>query len=537
MKKILILGSGPNRIGQGIEFDYACVHAVFGAQEEGYSAIMVNCNPETVSTDYDTADRLYFEPIVLENVLAIIEREKPEGVILQFGGQTPLKLALQLKKEGINILGTPPDSIDMAEDRELFRKLIIDLGLKQPESGTARSKEEALKIASKIGFPVLVRPSYVLGGRAMKIVYDEEELNEYLDEAVSVSNERPVLIDKYLQDSVELDVDAVCDGEYALIGAVMEHIEEAGVHSGDSAASIPPYSLEDEILAEVKRQSRLIAKKLSVKGLINIQYAVASGEVFILEVNPRASRTVPFVSKTIGYPLAKIATKVALGKKLRDLVPEVLSRMEKGSAHIASDFMERENRLFAVKEVVFPWERFSEVDPLLGPEMKSTGEVMGIDEDFGLAFYKAQLAAGNRLPEKGNVFISVADRDKQKVIKLVQDFSRLGFNILATTGTYRFLKERGIKARHVLKLSEGRPHVVDLMKNNEVHLVINTPSGKREISDAYFIRRSAVQYKIPYTTTVRGGYAIFKAIESYTRLKLSGKDFKVYALQEYTKMR
>ncbi len=336
---------------------------------------------------------------------------------------------------------------------------------------------------------------------------------------------------------MELDVDAVCDGEYALIGAVMEHIEEAGVHSGDSAASIPPYSLNEEILAEVKRQSRLIAKKLNVKGLINIQYAVAGDQVYILEVNPRASRTVPFVSKTIGYPLAKIATKVALGKRLRDLVPEVLSRMEKGTAHIASDFMDRDNRLFAVKEVVFPWERFSEVDPLLGPEMKSTGEVMGIDEDFGLAFYKAQLAAGNRLPEKGNVFVSVADRDKEKVVKLVQDFSRLGFNILATTGTYRFLKERGIKTRHVLKLSEGRPHVVDLMKNNEVHLVINTPSGKREISDAYFIRRSAVQYKIPYTTTVRGGYAIFKAIESYTRLRLVGKDFNVYPLQEFTKMR
>ena len=535
-EKILILGSGPNRIGQGIEFDYACVHAVFAVQEEGYSAIMVNCNPETVSTDYDTADKLYFEPIVLENVMAIIEREKPKGVILQFGGQTPLKLALHLKKEGVKILGTPPESIDVAEDRELFRKLIIDLGLKQPESGTARSKEEAFKIAEKIGFPVLVRPSYVLGGRAMKIVYDQEELSDYLEEAVSVSYERPVLIDKYLQDSVELDVDAVCDGEYTLIGAVMEHIEEAGVHSGDSAASIPPYSLSDEIIAEVKRQSRLIAKSLDVRGLINIQFAVSAGDIYVLEVNPRASRTVPFVSKTVGYPLAKIATKITLGKRLRDMIPEVLSSMERGMCHIASDFMDTNSRLFAVKEVVFPWTRFSEVDPLLGPEMKSTGEVMGIDEDFGLAFYKAQMAAGNTLPDKGNVFISVADRDKEKVVKLAKDFSRLGFNILATTGTFRFLRDKGIKARHVLKLSEGRPHVVDLMKNNEVQLVINTPSGKREISDAYFIRRSAVQYGIPYTTTVRGGYAIFKAIESFTRLKLSRKEFKVYPLQNITRM-
>ncbi len=534
--KVLILGSGPNRIGQGIEFDYACVHAVFAVQEEGYEAIMVNCNPETVSTDYDTADRLYFEPIVLENVLEIVEREKPMGVILQFGGQTPLKLAIPLKEEGVNILGTSPDSIDRAEDRELFRELVIKLRLKQAQSGTAKSREEALKVAESIGFPVLVRPSYVLGGRAMKIVYDSDELMEYLEEAVSVSHERPVLIDKYLQDSVELDVDAVGDGEDVLIGAVMEHIEEAGVHSGDSAASIPPYSLKPEIIGEIKRQTRLIARALEVKGLINIQFAVLSDEVFILEVNPRASRTVPFVSKTIGYPLAKIATKVALGRKLRDIVPEVISRMETGNSHIASDFLEKGSRLFTIKEVVFPWARFPAVDPLLGPEMKSTGEVMGIDEDFGLAFYKAQLSAGNRLPEKGTVFISVADRDKEKVVDLANGFSKLGFRILATTGTHRFLSSRGIKVEHVLKLSEGRPNVVDLMKNNEVHLVINTPSGKREISDAYFIRRAAVQYRIPYTTTVRGGYAMLKAVESYMKVKVEGKGFKVYPLQKLTKM-
>ncbi len=530
--KVLILGSGPNRIGQGIEFDYACVHAVFGVQEEGYEAVMINCNPETVSTDYDTADKLYFEPVVLEHVLAVIEREKPDGVMLQFGGQTPLKIALQLKEEGVRILGTQPESIDRAEDRDLFRRLIIELGLKQPESGTARSLEEALKVAEKIGYPVLVRPSYVLGGRAMKIVYDEEDLKAYLEEAVSVSYERPILIDKYLQDSVELDVDAVADGEEVLIGAVMEHIEEAGVHSGDSAASIPPYSLREEVVEEVKRQSKLIAKALKVKGLINLQMAVSNGEIYILEVNPRASRTVPFVSKTIGYPLAKIAAKVGVGRKLRELVPEVFERLEKGEAHFCSDFMRRDAKIWSVKEVVFPWNRFPEVDPVLGPEMKSTGEVMGIDEDFGLAFYKAQLAAGNRLPLEGNVFISVADRDKEKVVDLAEGFIKLGFSILATTGTHRFLSGKGIPSRHVLKISEGRPHVVDMMKNGEVHLVINTPSGKREVSDAYFIRRTAVQHRIPYTTTVRGGYAMLRAIESYKKLRERGEGLKIYALQD-----
>ena len=529
MKKVLILGSGPNRIGQGIEFDYACVHAVFALRGEGIKTIMVNCNPETVSTDYDTADRLYFEPIVIENVYEIIKREKPDGVLLQFGGQTPLKLAIHLRKLGVPILGTQPESIDKAEDRELFRRLVQELGIKQPHSATAKTKEEAISAAEQIGYPVLVRPSYVLGGRAMRIVYDQEELLSYLEEAVSVSYERPILIDKYLSDSVEVDVDAISDGEVCLIGAVMEHIEEAGIHSGDSAASIPPYSLDQEVVEEIKRQTRLLAQALEVKGLINVQFAVKDGEVYVLEVNPRASRTVPFVSKTIGYPLAKLASLVSVGKRLKDLVPEVIQRLQAGLSHFASDFMPADKQIYAVKEVVFPWNRFPEEDPLLGPEMKSTGEVMGIDKEFGLAYYKAQLAAGNRLPEKGRVFISVADRDKPKIVSLVEGFIRLGFKVCATSGTYRFLKERGFDVEHVLKVSEGRPNVVDMVKNNQIDLIINTPSGKRERSDAYYIRRSAVQYKVPYTTTVRGGYAMLSAIECYLK---HNKRLRVYALQD-----
>ncbi|SHK53609.1 carbamoyl-phosphate synthase large subunit [Thermocrinis minervae] len=528
MKKVLIIGSGPNRIGQGIEFDYACVHAIYSLKEEGIQTIMVNCNPETVSTDYDTADKLYFEPIILEKVLDIVERENPDGVFLQFGGQTPLKLSLSLKEFGVPILGTQPESIDVAEDRELFRSFIDSLGFLQPPSDTARSTEEALEKAKQIGYPVLVRPSYVLGGRAMRIIHEEEELVRYLREAVSVSYERPVLIDKYLEDSVEVDVDAIGDGEDYLIGAVMEHIEEAGVHSGDSAACIPPYTLDKNTVHTIKEQSKAIAKALNVKGLINLQFAVHEGKVYVLEVNPRASRTIPFVSKAIGYPLAKLAAKVGIGKRLRDIIPEVFERLQKGNVHWASDFWPADKKLYTVKEVVFPFNRFPEVDPVLGPEMKSTGEVMAIDEEFGLAFYKAQLAAGHRLPMKGRVFVSVADKDKPRIVELVKGFIELGFEVLATGGTHKYLKEKGLETRMVLKVSEGRPHIVDMMTNSEVDLVINTPSGSRARSDAYYIRRTAVLQGIPYTTTVRGAYAILEAI----RCIKEHKDFKVYALQD-----
>ncbi|MCX7759744.1 MAG: carbamoyl-phosphate synthase large subunit [Hydrogenothermaceae bacterium] len=523
-KKVIILGSGPNRIGQGVEFDYACVHCVWAMREEGYEAIMVNCNPETVSTDYDTSDRLYFEPIVLEDVLNIIEKESPCGVVVQFGGQTPLKLAKPLENLNIPILGTQPESIDIAEDRERFRDLIIQLGLKQPESGIAKSKQEAFEIAKQVGYPVLVRPSYVLGGRAMRLVYDENELASYVEEAVSVSEDKPLLIDRFLDGSVELDVDCVSDGEDVLIGAVMEHIEEAGIHSGDSATCIPHYSLPDDIVIEVKNQTKKLARALNTVGLMNVQYAIKDGEIYVIEANPRASRTVPFVSKAIGYPLAKIASKVMLGKKLRELVPEVFQIK---NPHPASDFLERGFDRFAIKEVVFPWNRFPEVDPLLGPEMKSTGEVMGIDKDFGLAFYKAQAATGSKLPLEGNVFISVADKDKPYIVDIAKDLVNMGFKIFATSGTYKFLKENGIEVTIVNKLSEERPNIVDRIRNGEIVMVINTPSGKRERSDAYYIRRAAVTNKIPYYTTVRGAWAAVQGIKSFKE-----KGLDVYALQD-----
>ena len=514
-EKVIVFGSGPNRIGQGVEFDYCCVHAVWALRELGYEAHMVNCNPETVSTDYDTSDKLFFEPLTLEDALNIVEKEKPEGVIVQFGGQTPLKLSVPLEKEGVKILGTSSESIDIAEDRERFRELLNKLGLKQPPSGIARSLEEAERIAEEIGFPVLMRPSYVLGGRAMRIVYSMEELRRYMEEAVEVSEEKPVLIDKFLEDAVEFDVDAVCDGEEVVIGGVMEHIEEAGIHSGDSACVLPTFSVDRKIVEEIKEITRKIALELKVKGLINIQFAVKDGEIYIIEVNPRASRTVPFVSKATGIPLAKVATKVAMGKKLKEL-----------------GVKEFEPSYYSVKEAVFPFNRFPEVDPVLGPEMKSTGEVMGIDKDLGIAFYKAQLAAGVRLPldpARGKVFISVKDRDKPKVFGIAKKLSEMGFKIVATEGTYNFLKEKGIPVELVFKIQEGRrPNVEDLIKNGEISLIINTPTGTKSKRDAYSIRRLAVNYNIPYYTTVRGAQAAVMAIESMRRSSLD-----VRALQDY----
>ena len=513
-KKVMILGGGPNRIGQGIEFDYCCVHAVFALKEEGYETIMVNSNPETVSTDYDTADKLYFEPLTTEDVLNIYDREKPEGVILQFGGQTPLNLALDLQKAGVRILGTSPDSIDRAEDRKRFKELLEKLGLKQPPNGTAITLEEAKEVASRIGYPVLVRPSYVLGGRAMEIVYDEKDLEDFTKRAVEASSERPILIDKFLEDAIEVDVDAVADGKKCLIAGIMEHIEEAGIHSGDSAMAIPPFSLSETQIKEIKAQTYSLAKELEVIGLLNIQFAVKGNDIYVLEVNPRASRTVPFVSKATGVPWAKIAAKVMVGRTLDEL----------GVREVEIPYV-------AVKESVFPFNRFPGVDILLGPEMKSTGEVMGIDEDFGLAYAKSQIAAGQFLPLKGRVFISVKDRDKRQAVLIARELEDLGFEILATRGTCSVLRRNGIKAKEVLKVSEGRPHVVDLMKNREIHLVINTPSGKRPKEDEVLIRTTALRYGIPVVTTMAGAQA---TVEGIRALKMGG--FKVKALQDYHKI-
>ncbi len=514
-KKVIILGSGPNRIGQGIEFDYCCVHASFALKEEGVESIMVNCNPETVSTDYDTSDRLYFEPLTLEEVLNIVEKEEPFGVILQFGGQTPLKLAVPLERYGVKILGTSPDSIDRAEDRERFDRLLEKLALKRPESGMARSFEEAEKISDRIGYPVMVRPSYVLGGRAMEIVHDRETLVKYMKHAVKASPEHPVLIDKFIEGAIEIDVDAISDGKDVVIGGVMEHIEEAGIHSGDSACSLPPYSIKTDLVEEISKQTKAIARELSVKGLINIQFAISGGEVYILEVNPRASRTIPFVSKAIGLPLAKLATRVMLGKTLKELgiVKEVIPSY------------------VAVKEAVFPFIKFPGVDTLLGPEMKSTGEVMGIGVSFGKAFAKSQIAAGNVLPVKGRVFISVRDEDKKAILDIARKFCRFGFEIVATKGTARFLEDNMIASEFVNKVGEGRPDIVDRIKNGEIAMIINTPLGPQSHKASYSIRRTALVYNVPYFTTIAGARAA-----TYATASLIEEDLDVKPLQEYHKM-
>ncbi len=514
-KKIIIIGSGPIRIGQGIEFDYCCVHAVKALKEEGIEAIIINNNPETVSTDYDVSDKLYFEPITFEDVMNVIEHEKPDGVILQFGGQTPINLALELDKAGVKILGTQAIHIDIAEDREKFAKLLNELGINYVPYGIAYSKEEAKRIAKEIGFPILIRPSYVLGGRGMEIIYDEKSMEEYFEEAIRVSEDKPVIIDKFLEDAVEIDVDAISDGEDVFVAGILEHIEHAGVHSGDSCMIIPPQSLSREIIEKIKEYTIKLAKALKIKGLFNIQMAVKDNKVYVLELNPRASRTVPFVSKAINVPLVKIATKILLGKKLKDF-------------GLGSD-VEVEMNYVCVKESVFSFIKLPGVDPVLGPEMKSTGEVMGIDYNFGLAYYKSQLAADNKLPTNGKVFISVRDDDKEKILEIARGFYKLGFKILATRGTGKYLMEHGIPCEIVKKVSEGRPNVVDLIINREIDLIINTPTGgRKQYTDGYKIRRAAVDFKVPYVTTVTAAKAALLAISSIKNGNLSVKSLDEY---------
>ena len=514
-KKIIILGSGPNRIGQGIEFDYCCVHASFALHERNYETIMVNCNPETVSTDYDTSDRLYFEPLTYEDVMNIIEAENPFGVIVQFGGQTPLKLAMRLQNSGVNILGTSPDSIDLAEDRKRFGAILNSLNIPQSENGTALNVEDAKKIASRIGYPLLVRPSYVLGGRAMAIVYEEENLVNYVENAFKVSSGFPVLIDKFLEQATEIDVDAIFDGEEIFIGAVMEHIEEAGIHSGDSACVIPPFALSSEIIEKIKEYTFNIAKTLKVVGLINIQYAVKNSTVYVLEANPRASRTIPFVSKSIKVPLAKIAARVMTGEKLKNID---FKRVDSNNL----DY-------FSIKEAVLPFNRFPGTDTILGPEMKSTGEVMGIDKNFGVAFAKSQLAVNQKFPSSGTVFISVRDRDKISMANLAKKISELQFKIITTRGTGEYFESLGIKCDRVLKIREGRPNVLDLIKNGEISLIINTPEGSEARSDGYYLRTAASMLNVPCITTISGASA---AIQGIYELKLSS-NIKVKAIQDY----
>jgi len=511
-KKIIILGGGPNRIGQGIEFDYCCVHGVFALAEDGYETIMVNCNPETVSTDYDTSDRLYFEPLTLEDVLEIVAKEKPVGVIVQFGGQTPLKLAVALEKAGVPIIGTSPDAIDRAEDRERFQEMLNKLNLLQPANGIARSFEEAETVANRIGYPVVVRPSYVLGGRAMEIVYDADNLLRYMTTAVQASPEHPILVDKFLDNAIEVDVDALCDGQQVVIGGIMEHIEEAGIHSGDSACSLPPYSLSRDIINEIRRQTEVMALELNVKGLMNVQYAVKNGTIYVLEVNPRASRTAPFVSKATGRPLAKIAARVMAGKTLAELGV---------SGDIVPDY-------YSVKEAVFPFAKFPGVDTLLGPEMKSTGEVMGIGATFAEAFAKSQMGANVKLPLSGNAFISVRDEDKKLVVNAAEKLYKAGFGLQATGGTAAFLEEKGIPVKRVNKVKEGRPHIVDALKNGEVQLVINTTQGAQAVADSFSIRRESLMHSVAYYTTAAGANAAVDAI-----ITLKEQDLQVKPLQDY----
>jgi len=495
-RKIMVLGGGPNRIGQGIEFDYCCVHAALAMREAGFETIMVNCNPETVSTDYDTSDRLYFEPLTLEDVLEIIDLERPYGVIVQFGGQTPLKLARDLEAAGAPIIGTSPDSIDLAEDRERFQRLLQRLHLKQPPNCTARTVAEAVTGAGEIGYPLVVRPSYVLGGRAMEIVYDSADLQDYMERAVAVSNASPVLLDRFLSDAIEVDVDALSDGQEVIIGGIMEHIEQAGVHSGDSACTLPPHSLSASVQQELRNQVIQLARGLNVIGLMNIQFAIKGGDIYVLEVNPRASRTVPFVSKATGIPLAKIAARCMVGQSLAS----------QGVTRIADP------GYYSVKEAVFPFIKFPGVDPLLGPEMKSTGEVMGVGATFGEAYGKAQLAAGDRVPQSGLAFISVRDADKPAAQQVARELARLGFRLCATHGTARALHEAGLECQGVNKVREGQPHIVDMLKNDEVNLIVNTTEGKQSSADSFSIRRTAVQHKVFYMTTMAGAKAVIHAM-------------------------
>ncbi len=512
-KKVMILGGGPNRIGQGIEFDYCCCHASYAIRDEGYESIMVNCNPETVSTDYDTSDRLYFEPLTVEDVMNIVDVENPIGAIVQFGGQTPLNISSSLSECGLKILGTSPESINIAEDRKLFQQMLKKLKLVQPDNGTATSFDDAREIATRIGYPVVVRPSFVLGGRAMEIVYDEKSLSDYMAKAVEASPERPILVDKFLEDAIEVDVDAIADGEICVIGGILEHIEEAGIHSGDSAMVIPPHTLGKDTLEVIRKNTYAMAIELKVKGLMNVQYAVKNNIVYVLEVNPRASRTIPFVSKAIGLPLAKLATKIMLGKSLKDL----------------GFTKEKKVGCVAVKESVFPFAKFPGVDAILGPEMKSTGEVMGIDTTFGAAYAKSQIAAGQKLPTKGNVFISVKNQDKRNTIFVAKKLADLGFNIMATSGTADALKSNDIDVQVLPKLNEARPNILDLIKDRKVHLIINTPSGKATKGDEVKIRSHATLYNIPLITTISGAQASVNGIEHMIKKPV----ISVKSLQEY----